>query len=887
MIKKICNLFFLLVIVLGIKIANGQLTHIQYPEPPGIPAGGSNLFKNDLQIDNSDNKWVAFAKFGLCIYDGTSWIQFNTSNSTIPSDSIIAIAFDGMGNAWLGTKAGAVYKAGTNFTLYDSGNSGLPSNVVSAVYCEPNITWFGTQNGLTSFDGTNWTTYSTTNSGIANDSITCIQRDANGKLWVGTRNGLSQYFNNIWTNFTTSNSILDRFVIDIETDNQNRLWISSGHKTSTQPYAINVSGIYILSNSVISNFKSTYLQDYSPIIFYGNNHFGKDSAGSIYIYLNCISYGILRVNDSSIDQMLCVPYGGNILQFDQQNKLWSISTNSIYSLDFSNYFTPLNAPNIKNHRALNINDVNAGINVAGDMHWNGINTPRYEVPKNSGKNSVFASALWIGGLDASGQLHTAAQTYRQTGQDFWAGPIGNISIPFDSNSCRQFDKIWKIDKWKIEEFKNAYSAGNVSNGSYSIPEEITSWPAIGNGIVNNKLAPFIDFNNDGLYNPINGDYPEIKGDQLLYFIFNDSLAPHGETGGQKLGIEVHGSAYAYNCSNIVDSNIVLNRTTLYHYTIINRSLKDYHDVYTGIWNDVDLGLATDDYVGCDTTRQTAFVYNGDNDDETQSGYGLNPPMQNVKILRGTLADAGDGIDNNLDGTIDEIGERTAMNHFMYYNNVQWSPIGNPLSSIAYYRYLQSVWIDGQHLTYGNDGRDSLATETNFMFSGVPYDVNVWNEFNAGNPPEDRRFIMSSGPVSLNVGDTLTFDIAYVFSWDSLSPNGLTTSIARNQADLDKVQYWFDTNTFPSCDVYSVSLPERSQPENITLFPNPSLQNVKVISGDKQLIDHDYFIFNLQGAEVAKGRLNSGGIDLSKLSSQPYFLRIELPSGPITQKLIKM
>ncbi|MEZ4830315.1 MAG: hypothetical protein R3C61_29120 [Bacteroidia bacterium] len=41
-----------------------------------------------------------------------------------------------------------------------------------------------------------------------------------------------------------------------------------------------------------------------------------------------------------------------------------------------------------------------------------------KVPKGSNRHSMFASSLWIGGLDESGQLRVAAQTYRQSGIDF-------------------------------------------------------------------------------------------------------------------------------------------------------------------------------------------------------------------------------------------------------------------------------------------------------------------------------------------------------------------------------------------------------------------------------------------------------------------------------------
>ena len=38
--------------------------------------------------------------------------------------------------------------------------------------------------------------------------------------------------------------------------------------------------------------------------------------------------------------------------------------------------------------------------------------------KGGNKHSMFAGALWIGGVDDGGQLKVAAMTYRQSGNDF-------------------------------------------------------------------------------------------------------------------------------------------------------------------------------------------------------------------------------------------------------------------------------------------------------------------------------------------------------------------------------------------------------------------------------------------------------------------------------------
>ena len=36
------------------------------------------------------------------------------------------------------------------------------------------------------------------------------------------------------------------------------------------------------------------------------------------------------------------------------------------------------------------------------------------------------------------------------------------------------------------------------------------------------LAPFVDVDNDGNYNPLNGDYPKIKGNQSIWWVMNDN-----------------------------------------------------------------------------------------------------------------------------------------------------------------------------------------------------------------------------------------------------------------------------------------------------------------------------------------------------------------------------
>lgn len=73
----------------------------------------------------------------------------------------------------------------------------------------------------------------------------------------------------------------------------------------------------------------------------------------------------------------------------------------------------------KTSTELYVNNVRALIHTGGDMWWDLQGDPKYEVPAGSGKNALFAGSIWVGGVDANGQLKLAAMRFRQVGIDFW------------------------------------------------------------------------------------------------------------------------------------------------------------------------------------------------------------------------------------------------------------------------------------------------------------------------------------------------------------------------------------------------------------------------------------------------------------------------------------
>ena len=81
-------------------------------------------------------------------------------------------------------------------------------------------------------------------------------------------------------------------------------------------------------------------------------------------------------------------------------------------------------------------------------------------------SALFSSALWFGGYDQAGNLKTAGQTYRQSGSDFWPGPLNNAGNT-DSITCAAWDKIWHAKGIEVRQFISDWNNGIFNSCAYS------------------------------------------------------------------------------------------------------------------------------------------------------------------------------------------------------------------------------------------------------------------------------------------------------------------------------------------------------------------------------------------------------------------------------------
>ena len=462
---------------------------------------------------------------------------------------------------------------------------------------------------------------------------------------------------------------------------------------------------------------------------------------------------------------------------------------------------------------LDINNVRAKILNGGDMWWDlfGNNQARYNIPKSPigqiGPSSQFASSIWVGGYDAGGALKSAAQTYRQTGNDYWPGPLTSTAT-IDAATCLLWDKFYKLNRADVETYYNWIVSGALGqnpllSGQATLPDAwdvISSWPAYGPD--GQELAPYYDVNSDGFYDPTTGDIPDfdvtgtrgcdaqLYGDQCLFWVFNDKGNVHSETGGAAIGLEIHAQAFAFA------TNDELNNATFYKYKIINKSSFRLDSTFFGVWDDADLGWYKDDFVGCDVGLGFGILYNGAPVDGTgqATAYGANPPAIGIDFFEGPYADP-DGIDNPSwsvpasylnydDGIIDN--ERIGMSKFIYYNNNSDPVNGNPNGGDDFYQYLSGTWKNATPITYGGNGTTG-SVPCNFMFPGLsdpagfgvggnvnnPILMPNWNEDN--NAPDDRRFIQSAGPFTLQPGAKNVITIGV--PWARATQGGPLASVA--------------------------------------------------------------------------------------------------------------
>jgi hypothetical protein len=488
--------------------------------------------------------------------------------------------------------------------------------------------------------------------------------------------------------------------------------------------------------------------------------------------------------------------------------------------------------------------------------------PSYFVPKGDNTSTIFLTNLWFGGIDQYDSLRVSATHFFEN-TDLFPGPFSNNNS-YQAPLYEQLyiNKIWHVTKEDI-----IYHIDNYAHPNYIVPSSITEWPGNGDTTLGVawQLAPFIDINNDGIYNPMDGDYPCIKGDAATFTIYNDASSQHSTPNSHQMNIETHVMFYQFSSDNYLDS------TSFLSLKIFNRGEHEYSDFRVAVNIDMDIGYPNDDFFGCDTLRNMGYTYNHSSFDP--SGFGVNPPAMGLILLNEEMGNLGTFQNANVQA-------------------ISWE-------AENFWNLMNSKWYDGEPWVIGGHGHPNsvgaTTQTTNFLYPGNPLTQDGWSMYNLdgtglnGSPMDDVRFFMTMPSKSFEPNDALNFEFAltlYMLENHLENTNGL-------MAYADSVQDYFNTyllnydciqqgtgiqdSTLNNLVLYEVNNPY------LEAFPNPATNQLTLKwsgleSSKIQLYSMDGRLAIEHGISLYQQTVL---LDVSSLNDGIYIVRV----GEITKKIV--
>lgn len=520
-------------------------------------------------------------------------------------------------------------------------------------------------------------------------------------------------------------------------------------------------------------------------------------------------------------------------------------------------FNNINAQYHNDIKYLDVNNFKSGITLHGDMWMNPITqNAECEYPKGSGKHIGFAGSFWLTADDDAGNVYTSYQTFR-SGVDFWPGPL-DANGYCDSLTSYKWAKIWKVNIDDINDFR-AIPNKTISN----VPPDILTWPGKGNIhaagknneplTINRDMAPFVDVNNNGIYDPLNGDYPQIKGDQMLWWIFNDNGHTHNGSKGNPLKIEFLSSAYGYNKGNDLD-NII------YHeFEIQNRSTNVYRNFKFTLFSDADLGYAFDDYIAFDSTHRMGVVYNASKIDgisSNASSYGNQIPLSGYIFIE----IPGDNYPNQI----------LDMGSFNYYHNTNNGNRRQPQNVADIHNYTNGLDADANIPYYGRYA---------FPLSNGPVMCD------SGYAGGDVRFIITTK--DYNLKPTFSSKLGFAVIATPPGDNGCGGNPAWQALNkLADTAWHYYYNPIPP----SLNISSSVKKATLNIYPNPAQSTVTLsIPISTKINRSDLTIIDMMGKVIdvpTKISNQDVELDLNNLANGLYFVQYNNGEKNFSGKVIK-
>ncbi|MBN2087993.1 T9SS type A sorting domain-containing protein [candidate division KSB1 bacterium] len=379
-------------------------------------------------------------------------------------------------------------------------------------------------------------------------------------------------------------------------------------------------------------------------------------------------------------------------------------------------------------------------------------------PGQSGITINYNTGIWVIGK-VNGEIRSAAAEYSS---EFSPGPVLNwdpnnptVAGVADNPSLDK-NRIYKIRYDSPLELTRANFATDAEFESYQrCREDYLNWPV-------SEGAPV---DKDGK--------PSLIGDQVLWYVCNDfDPGSHQLWGTAPLGLELQVTVWGYRRADQLGDMMFAK------FIIINKGGNNIDSAYVSIFDDIDLGFSNDDFVGCDTTLSLGFNWNAGVD----ASYGVACPSIGIDFFQGPIVPA-PGQTAYVSGRYVPGYKNLPMTSFAKYIRGGGNDYGDPETAPESYYYMQGL------NRVGNSVIDPITGQaTKFVHPGDPVTGQGWID-PMTHSPSDRRFLMTSGPITIAPGDTQEVVICCLIAQGADAKTSVT---ALKFADR-MAQYAYDQN----------------------------------------------------------------------------------------------
>jgi hypothetical protein len=230
---------------------------------------------------------------------------------------------------------------------------------------------------------------------------------------------------------------------------------------------------------------------------------------------------------------------------------------------------------------------------------------------NAGRGIIFMDQLFYSCIVNDSVIST-----RIFSPEFFPGKIQDTGVPVDPGNPN--NRIYVLQKgWET------MVPGPVRD---RLESDYNEWPV-------DEGAPWEDRDGDGIFTR-GIDVPRYLGDKTIWYVMNDKGPDSGAYNYRStptlLGLEIQITLYGF------DRTDDLGDVVFRDYKIINKSGSVINDFYLGYFGDLEIGWASDDRSGTDTTLDMVYAYNSTDFDPI---FGEGPPAAGTMLLRGPIIPA--------------------------------------------------------------------------------------------------------------------------------------------------------------------------------------------------------------------------------------------------------